>query len=389
MCSGCEAVTEKQLRIAARGMAFLWIAAVVVIALQAAARENNVFLTFRASWFNLAEGRDLYQLNPSHYDYYKYSPTFALLFAPFALLPLAAGLLLWTAANAGALYWSLGTIFSGEALLAARGIVFIDAVGSMQNAQSNALCAGLMILAFVELERRRELGAAVAVTLATLIKLFPITAAAFAVFRPYRMPRFATLGMLCGALGIAAPLLLVSPEQLKELYRSWGALSRADALTRGYSVMELLEMSLRRGWPNAPIQLLGAAILLAPLRRYWMYGTHRFRLLFLASVLMFSVIFNHKAESPTFVIATAGVAIWFLSVERNRLRWAAFLVFLIGTTLSSSDVMPEVLQEGFFEPYRIKTVPVLFVWVLTQVELWTTGTRRSSGAFGVPAPLPH
>ena len=382
-------MTAKQFRIASYAMAFVWIAAVVVIALQAAARENNVFLTFRASWYNLAEGRDLYQLNPSHYDYYKYSPTFALLFAPFALLPLTAGLLLWTALNAGTLYWSLGKILSGEQLLAARGLVFIDAVGSMQNAQSNVLSAGLMVLAFADLERRRELSAAVAVTLATLIKLFPITATAFALFRPYRVPRFALWGLVCGAIGLAAPLLLVSPDQLMDLYRSWGALSKADAINRGYSVMELLEMLLHRNWPNMPIQLLGAAILLAPLRRYWMYGNEKFRLLFLASVLMFCVIFNHKAESPTFIIATTGVVIWFATARRTKLEMAAFAFFLIGTTLSSSDVMPEALQEGFFEPYRFKTVPVLAIWALTQAELWRVGSRRSSGALGAPAPLPR
>ena len=377
-------MTERQLRIANRAMAFVWVVIVVVIALQAAARQNNNFLIFRTSWFNLVEGRDLYQLNPQHADYYKYSPTFAMLFAPFALLPLSAGLLLWTAVNAGSLYWALGRIFMGEQLLAARAIVLIDAVGSMQNAQSNVLSAALIVLAFSELERRREFGGALAVTLGTLVKLFPITAAAFAIFRPYRIPRFALWSIVCGLLGIFAPLLFVSPAQLAELYRSWGALSKWDALSRGYSVMELLEMAFHRNWPNAPIQLLGATIMVAPLRRYWMWGNERFRLLFLASVLMFCVIFNHKAESPTFIIATVGVAIWFLTVERNALTIGAFVLFLIGTSLSSSDVMPEALQEGFFEPYRIKAVPVLFVWVLTQVALWKAGSRRSSAAFGVP-----
>jgi hypothetical protein len=278
-------VTERQLRIASRAMAVVWVVIVVVIALQAAARENNNFLIFRTSWHNLAEGRDLYQLNPQHADYYKYSPTFALLFAPFAMLPLSAGLLLWTALNAGSLYWALGRIFLGEQLLAARAIVLIDAVGSMQNAQSNVLSAALIIFAFSELERRRELSGAIAVTLGTLVKLFPITAAAFAIFRPYRIPRFALWSVVCALVGIFAPLIVVSPSQLAELYRSWGALSKWDALTRGYSVMELLEMLFHADWPNAPIQLLGAAILVAPLRRYWMWGNERFRLLFLAHVL--------------------------------------------------------------------------------------------------------
>jgi len=46
------------------------------------------------------EGKDLYAPYPNEYwDLYKYSPTFALLMAPLALLPTLAGLAGWNLLN--------------------------------------------------------------------------------------------------------------------------------------------------------------------------------------------------------------------------------------------------------------------------------------------------
>src|ERR1051325_7041006 len=65
-------------------LAAIWVVAVVIVSIQDAAHHPNNLATFRTSWDNLRAGRDLYTLNPTHQDYFKYSPTFALLFAPFA-----------------------------------------------------------------------------------------------------------------------------------------------------------------------------------------------------------------------------------------------------------------------------------------------------------------
>ncbi len=370
-------MTDARLRLLGRGMAVLWIAAVAVVSVQATVHHTNNFETFRTSWFNLIAGRDLYGLNAQHIDYFKYSPTFALLFAPFALVPFGVGVFAWNAVNAGILYWALGRVLDADRALTARAIVFLDAIGSMQNVQSNALSAGLIILTLAELDRRREFRAALAVSLGTVIKIFPIVAALFSMFRPYRLPRFALMGVLTGLALIAAPLVVISPAELLEQYRSWGALSRTDAMTRGYSVMEQIHLWNGADWPNWPVQLAGAAILVAPLGRLSLWGLPRFRLLFLASVLMFCVLFNHKAESPTFVVAVAGVAIWFVLARKDWFTWTAFAITMVGTVLSSSDVMPEALQEGFFEPYRFKTIPVLVTWLIAQWELWRRDGRAS------------
>jgi hypothetical protein len=129
------------------------------------------------------------------------------------------------------------------------------------------------------------------------------------------------------------------------------------------------------------MQLAGVIILLAPLVQVPHWGNARFRLLFLASVLMFCVLFNHKAESPSFVIAVAGVAIWFAASARDRFAWIVLGVVVVGTVLSASDAMPEVLQQRLFVPYKLKTLPVLWVWLLTQAELWR---RNVSAPFDVP-----
>ena len=343
--------------------------AVIAVSIQAAANHNNNFEIFRTSWFSLVTGRDLYAPSPRHLDVFLYSPTFALLFAPFAVVPFWLGVLLWNAVNAAALYWGLGRVLATDHAFAARAIVLMDTIGSMQNVQSNALVAGLMIIGFAELERRREFRAALAIAGGTLIKIFPIVAAVFSVFRPWRLPRFALYSLALALALIAAPLLFMSPSQLVEQYRHWMTVQRNN--DPGYSVMQHLRLWFDLDWPTWAVQIAGVVILLAPLARLSYWGLPRFRLLFLSSVLMFCVLFNHGAESPSFVIAVAGVAIWFAISTRDRLDWAVLAIVVVGTILSASDAMPAVLRQRVFVPYKLKTLPILLVWVITQVQLWS------------------
>ncbi len=65
----------------------------------------NNYLIFKQSFFHLIEHKDLFAFYPNeYYDLYKYTPTFALLMAPFAYLPNLAGLILWNILNAFMLF---------------------------------------------------------------------------------------------------------------------------------------------------------------------------------------------------------------------------------------------------------------------------------------------
>jgi hypothetical protein len=357
-------------------IALLWMAAIVGATIQQGiAHQNNNFLIFRGAALHLLREQDLYAAYPAeHFDFYKYSPTFAFLFLPFALPPFWVAMLLWNALNAGALYVALGMVLPRRAATIARAIVFLDMLGSLQNVQSNALVAALIILAFAAFERRHTMLGSLATTIGTCIKIFPLAAASFAIFHP-RKTRVAAALLSSMTVLILLPLLITPPGVLVAQYASWHAIESKDALERGFSVMEIAQLLLRRNWPNWPLQLAGVALLLAPvLVRRERWSEWVFRRLYLCSVLVFCVIFNHQAESPTFVLASAGAAIWFASLERpSRWEWTVFALFVVCTILASSDAMPHAIQRALFDAYRLKTVPCIVLWIELQRRLWARG----------------
>lgn len=361
-------------------VALLWLGAIVSATLQHGVRtQNNNFRIFRAASRHLLAGTDLYAAYPAeHLDFYKYSPTFALLFTPFTYAPFPLAMLLWSALNAGALYVALRLVLPRRGATVARVIVFLDMLGSLQNAQSNSLVAALIVLTFAAYERHHTaLGSLAAVT-GTYIKLFPLAGVSFAIFHA-RRTRVALALVLGLVLFAALPLLVTPPDTLLAQYTSWRAIGATDALKRGYSVMHVAEQLFRAGLPNWPIQLAGMLILLAPVVvQRWRWHDWDLRRLYLCSVLVFCVIFNHLAESPTFVVGVTGVAIWFAAIERpSRWEWGLLGTIVLFTILASSDVVPDRLQRDFFDRYRFKTVPLIVLWIELQRRLWWPRVREA------------
>jgi hypothetical protein len=360
-------------------IALLWIAAIVAATVQQGiAHQHNNFLIFRAASRHLIAGSDLYATYPAeHADFYKYSPTFALLFAPFAYLPFHLAMLLWNALNAGALFVALGMVLPRRAATVARAIIFLDMLGSLQNVQSNALVAALIIFTFAAYERHHTVLGSMAAVAGTYVKLFPLAGVSFALFHPrkVRVAIALVLGIILFAL---LPLLVTSPDTLLAQYASWRAIEARDALHPGYSVMNVLELLFHRGWPNWPVQLVGVLLLVAPIvlqRSRW--HEWELRRLYLCSVLVFCIIFNHLAESPTFVLGVAGVAIWFAALTRpSRWEWALFAFIVVCTILASSDAMPAAIQRDFFDRYRFKVVPLIVLWIELQRRLWTARVKE-------------
>src|SRR5256886_10066328 len=106
-------------------------------------------------------------------------------------------------------------------------------------------------------------------------------------------------------------------------YRSWHAIEAKDALRRGYSLMHCVHAWLGVDWPNWPQQAAGTALLLLPLAlRSDRWDSLDFRRLFLCSLLVYTVLFNHASESPSFVVAYAGIVIWYVGSPPSPLRTA-------------------------------------------------------------------
>src|SRR3989440_2992076 len=174
---------------------------------------NNLSI-FRPASLNLLAGRDLYAAHPEqHLDFYKYSPTFALLFAPLAYLPFALAFLCWSLLNGLLLWYALDRLLPERQATLAIGLLYLEVLFAMQYGQSNALVAALMVLAFVALERGRQLEAATELALGAAIKLFPLALLPIAVCHP-RRARFALLFLGVATTLVVLPLLAVPvPER--------------------------------------------------------------------------------------------------------------------------------------------------------------------------------
>jgi hypothetical protein len=100
-----------------RVMFFLLVAIAIGIALQqnhfAPDRLRNIII-FKMSFYNLMNHVNLYTINHVYegltLDTYKYSPSFAILYAPFAVLPLKLNTVLWNILNAVVFFFAIKSL---------------------------------------------------------------------------------------------------------------------------------------------------------------------------------------------------------------------------------------------------------------------------------------
>lgn len=335
---------------------------------------HNNYLIFEASFYHLLEEKDLYIHYPSeHWDLYKYSPTFALAFAPLAALPDLPGLLLWNLLNCLTLLAGLYLVFrlSRSNLLPALAFVVIELITSTQNSQSNALIAGLILIAFYSLEKKRPGLAVLLVLITAFIKLNGIIALSLFVFYPGKLKAMG-MGVVYFVLLAILPIIVIPLDHLVFLYGSWWKLLQADhGASYGISFMGIL-----KSWFNADISkelmlIMGTFFLLLPLIRFGNYMQFGFRKLFLCYLLVYMVIFNHKAESATFIIAITGIAIWFFTQRAGPIAIIFFILACLLTIISPTDIFPRSVRNTYITPYALKALPCVLIWILMAVQLFS------------------
>jgi hypothetical protein len=354
---------------------------------QAAGRTHyNNFLIFKTSFPDLLAGRPLYAPHPGpHYDLYKYTPTFALFFGLFAWLPDWLGLIAWNLLNALVLFSALRSVKGLNERQKVFALLFlvIELFTSMQSSQSNGLMAGLMIWAYNFLEDGRIARATLAIALAAFVKPFGLVAAALFLLYPRRM-RFLLQLAAWTALLALIPIVATPPRTLLTQYEDWLALLRTDHSTTGLSVAGWLEAWFRLRPGGAWVTLAGIVLFCSAYLNHRAWRRPGFRLLLLASALIWAVIFNHKAESPTFIIAVSGVALWYVSRGRSAINLALLLLVFVFTCLSPTDVFPPGIRTGFVLPFRMKVLPCMLVWVKILFDQVTDG-QRGNGSIATPA----
>ena len=333
---------------------FVGIAAVATVQRGVLTRTHATFPIFRQSFAHLSDGSDLYARYPfeqgtEERDRFKYNPSAALGFAPLSLLPFVAGLLAWTLLNTLGLYAAVRRLFPERDATVALFIVFPALVAAVQSTSSNGLVAALIVGAFVALEAGQRWRAAYAIAAGTLMKLFPAAMLPFALIRRDRWRLLGVIALVF-AMALAAPLLVTPPAELLAQYRSWFAILLADEgdLNFARSIMVVVREFTHTTGSNWIFQSVATMVLVTPLAlRPSAWTDSVFRRSFLASLLVYVVIFNHQSENASYVIAAVGLALWFLSAPATPARVVLLIACMAG----------------------LEAVPYFLVWLWMQFEL--------------------
>lgn len=332
----------------------------------------NNYIIFKQSFFHLIESKDLYDsFVEEQGDLFKYSPAFALVFGILAILPDVLGLSLWNILNVTVLFYSVYYLpridFRTKGLILV--FVIVEMLTATQNEQSNALIAGLFLFTFGFLERGKYWMASFCLVSTIFIKLFGIVGLALFLLYPNKLKLTYTTAVWV-ILFTALPLLVVNLDQFIFLYKSWAnLLSNDHSISDGLSVIGWLKTWFGLQVNKTYVSVAGAILFCIPLLRINQYSNFTFRMLLLASIMIWVVIFNHRAESPTFIIAITGVALWYYAQQQKPENYVLLVLAFVFTALSPTDLFPRFIRNEWMKPYVVKAVPCILIWAKITYDL--------------------
>lgn len=332
----------------------------------------NNYLIFKYVYWHATDLQNLYDNYPQYLDSNHYGPVFSVFIAPFAVLPDGLGCTLWNIANVSILLWGIYSLpISHNKRTIIAWICAHEALTALFSFQFNIALTGLILLSFSYLIKKKEAQSAFFIAFGTLVKLYGIVGLAFFFFTKSKL-KFIIGGLMAFAVLFALPMVISSPAFVIQSYTDWyHSLAHKNDLNASLTSFQDISLMgiVRRATgniniPNAPFLLVGLVLFGLPYLRIKQYKHIGFRLMLLASTLIFTVIFSSGSESPTYIIAFAGVAIWFMMQQNPKKGWiiTLFIFAFILTSLSPTDIFPRPVKE-FIRLYSLKALPCVIIWL--------------------------
>jgi hypothetical protein len=326
---------------------------------------------------------NLYSIYPNEYwDHYYYSPTFAVLVAPFALIPSLVAPFAWGLFDAGVLYFAIRKL--PIRAFYQNGILLLS-VNEMMNAsgnlQSNGLIAGLIILSFVFLLKQKEHSATLSLLVGFFIKLYGIVGLAFFFFSKQKSKYILYL-LLWTIVLVLLPLIITSPEFLLQSYKDWFASLSVKSnfdLTRDMytnmvdvSIQGMIKRVFNLPLLNKFYFIIPGLILFASQYTKIKYFNHlAYQLYILCSVMLFLIIFNTGSESPTYIIGVVPICLWYVLQRKTTLVNTVFIIAIFFSSFSYSDLFTPWLRTYIMIPYALKVVGCFLIWVVILIQIHT------------------
>lgn len=350
----------------------VWILLPILAGLkQYLGKSYNNYLIFKYVFVNTVNQNSLYKQQPEFYfDSNHYGPFFSAIFAPFALLPDAAGIFLWALFTSMALFFAINKLPLTQVQ---RNLILLicthELYTSLVNLQSNPFIAALIILTFVCTLKNKEFWAGFFIAVGFLIKLYGIVGFAFILFAKNR---FKFVGGFVSSVILLAlvPAIFSSIDFQIASYEEWffKLMSKNDlnltSTMQNISAIGLFQKSISPAIPTRWI-LLGGLLLMSAMVafNFKKFSSRRFQFLLLSAVLLFTILFSTGSESATYIIAFPGVAIWYIT-KNSKTKWDHFLLIfaIILTSFSPSDLFPADART-FVRQYSLKALPCFIIWL--------------------------
>lgn len=356
----------------------IYIVMATILAVQQYVGSGNNFIIFQHSVYHFFGHQNLYLEYPKEYfDIFLYSPSFPILFLPFAYFPTIVGFIIWAIFTSSVFFVAIKSLpISENSKLFIFYLIIPELNTAVSNLQTNPLIAAFTVLAWTSLEKSAYKRFSIFPALNFFIKGYGGIASIFFLLKN---PNFKTFIYLCISFIIIGllPLCFYSTEGFKTLYEQWfTCLKDYSSINVGLSVMGLIQNLIYKNASKILIQLIGMIIfLLTFIIIFFRKNYEDIKFYFLANVLIWMVIFNQVAESPTYLIASTGVFIWFVSSKKNWVDISLFCLFFILTVMSPTDLFPKYLRNNFVVPYCLKALPCVLVWLKIQFKLSGIATK--------------
>ncbi len=343
----------------------------------------NNYLVYKGVFEHLVSQHNLYLAYPKEYfDLNHYGPVFGLLIAPFALMPVLIGCFFWGMFNAWFLYFAIIKLrLDKKNTLIVLLICLVELMTSLHNVQYNPFIAALIILAFVFVKEEKDWLATICITFGFLTKLYPIVGIFFFLFSKHKV-KFVLWGIFWLAFFAILPILITSHDFLYHSYFDWwqslidktnqNIQCSAAGGMQDISVMGMIRRfskvyDFKSVWVVIPAMLL----IVTPIINIKYYRNITYQLLYLSVLLISTVIFSSSSESPTYIIAIAGVAVWWIAQKKPYIGIikSALIFAIVLTSLSATDLFPHYIKDHFITTYSLKALPCFVVWIFGIFQL--------------------
>ncbi len=313
-----------------------------------------------------------------------YGVFFSTVIAAFAWPPVWFGLLFWLIGLSTFLYFAVKNLPRANYLFI-YWFCANELLTALFMQQFNVAIVACILFSFLFIEKEKDIWATFFIMFGTFVKLYSIAGLAFFFFSKHK-PKFIISLVGWSVVFFILPMLIASPGYVIEQYGAWitDLLAKNDLNMFGSGTnISLLGMVRKISGiaTYSDAYLIGPGILLfmLPYLRFKQYVHLAFRYFILASTLLFVVLFSTGSESSGYIIALVGVAIWYTAALWKRNKWDVILLIFVFavTSLSPTDIFPRVIRKTLIQPYALKALPCVLVWLKSCYEICTRDFSES------------